>query len=711
MLMEARVCPNCGAHNAPQAGTCWRCYASLTAAPVTAVAVQRRPIQLLQISFVKYLAEVPPYQWIALLILLWLLSLIWWLRLPSESVMLFIIRTSLLAIAAVAMDAVLGQGGIDLSIGATAALAGGVALWILPVDVTAAVAAGFVTGVVVGIVNAIINGTGRLPPILTTVITGGLALYLLAPIRAKLPPTWEEPLFAFLCRGTAYGIPLPTMVVALIILLFYWVWLRELSRVSTGERRRGIKYERVWVEPVYILSGILAGIAGVLGAAGSNTTAQPLVPDLTWLLAPLTAALIGGGTLSGDIGGIGSALLGASLVSTMLFLGEELRMPGAGLPLVAILTLLSPWMDAWKRANLNDVRASWQRFLVRIWGEELDRMKMARTLFYMFLGVCAIVFAVYAGISYYAVNRVPPHYAMALKPVGKVEAQFEPNGEWKPVRHRDLLPEGTQVRVDKKSTVLLRFSDGSTVAVRPRSEFTLIAVDDTSQGVAETRFELRSGDIWAWIKRRLERPAKYSIETPAAVLGVRGTQFRATYARGETNVAVVEGTVVVQTPRGEQTVGAGEQAFIERLQRVIRKLRLSEQLVRRYRAIFRSVARVIAAEMRRAWRNNLFERGWLVFCIVLIAFTGFSVYIFHLERLEELKQLRAERSSHALGLVHLYLQQRRFDEARELLQRIVEEDPESEWGQRAQRMLEDWEALKRGESPESFEQPPQEPQG
>ncbi len=695
--METTVCQSCGARNAARASVCWRCYAPLKGNAAQSSAITVHPFaQLLRSSAARYLAEVPPYQWFALLAILLLLGMVMVLRPSGEAFSLLIIRASLFILGALAMDTALGQGGIDLSIGATAALSGSIALLLLPIDVSAAAAGGFIAGILMGLINALIVGVVPMPKAITTIATGALALYLSISIRGKLPPTWEDALFAFLCRGSVYGIPLPALVMVLIVLAFYFVWLKELTRVApTRHRQMPVSVERVWIEPVYIFSGLIAGIVGVLGAAGSNVTMQPLAPDWTWVLAPLVGALIGGATLSGDVGGVGSAILGGILLTLILSLCEELRLPVAGLPLVTLLLFASVYMDGLKRATYEDLKAAWKRFLVRLWGEELDRTKMARTLFCMFLACCAIVFICYAAVSYYAVNRVPPHFAMALQPSGEVEVQVSEGSPWQPVHHRQLLSEGERVRLGDGARMLLRFSDGSTMDVRGSSEFTLLSIDDMSTGMPSTRFELTSGDLWAWIKRYIERPTDYSIETPAVVLGVRGTRFRTTVKGGEASVSVIDGAVAAHVPRGTEMITAGEGALISKITRAIRKMRIAENILASLRAEFAALQRLVAKELRRAWRNNLLERGWIVLCIVLIAFSAFSAYIFHLERLEEQRKALWDRQSQMLGLVHLYVQQRRLDEARRLLYKIIEEDPQSEWGIRAQRMLEEWDAQRR----------------
>jgi len=695
--METVICPNCGARNAVRASTCWRCYSSLKGAISQSAVPTMHPLLLsLRSTATKYLAEVPPYQWFAILFLVMLFAMVAMLRPTGEALSLLLIQMALFALGAVAMDVVLGQGGIDLSIGAIAALSGSVSLLLLPVDVSAAVAGGFVTGVFAGVINAIIVGMAPTPPAITTLATGALILYTACFIRSKLPPTWEDALFTFVCRGSVYGIPMPVLTVVLIVLLFYWLWLRELTRVSpVRQRRTTMTVKKAWVEPVYVFSGLLAGIVGIFGTAGSNVTAQPIAPDWTWVLAPLAGALLGGATLNGDMGGIGSAILGGALLTLLLYVCEELHLPVSGLPLVVLLVFVSVWMDELKRASLEDLKKAWRKLLVRIWGEELDRAKMARTLFYMFLTCCVIVFGFYAVLSYYAVNRVPPHFAMALQPMGKVEAQVVGSEEWQPVHHRQLLSEGTKLRLEDKARLLLRFSDGSTIDVRGSSEFSLVSIDDISTGIPSTRFELNTGNLWAWIKRRLEHSTDYSIETPAAVLGVRGTKFKTSVRGGEANVAVIEGSVSVMMPRGVETVTSGEEALVSKLTRAIRKMRLAENVLKMLRREFVELQKLLMRELRRAWRNNLLERGWVVMCIVLLVFSIFSAYIFHLERLEEMRKAIWDRQAQTLGLVHLYIQQKRFDEARKLLQRVIEEDPQSEWGMRAQRMLEEWEAQRR----------------
>jgi ribose/xylose/arabinose/galactoside ABC-type transport system permease subunit len=122
--------------------------------------------------------------------------------------------------------------------------------------------------------------------------------------------------------GDWFGLPIPVLVLGGIAALA-WLFLNKvrLGRYiyacggnEAATRTAGINVGRV-KRVAYTVCGAMAGLAGVLLAA-RITTGQPNA-GVAYELDAIAAAVIGGISLSGGIGGIGGTLLGATLMGVI----------------------------------------------------------------------------------------------------------------------------------------------------------------------------------------------------------------------------------------------------------------------------------------------------------------------------------------------------------------------------------------------------------
>jgi ribose transport system permease protein len=212
-----------------------------------------------------------------------------------------------------------GDGGIDLSVGAIAALAQ-VLLGLLlvthmpwPLAVLIALA----SGAAMGGVNALAVTRFTIPPIIVTLATmfafNGLALVFTGGINIDL--TAMQPSFLALGQGSVLGLPLQLVAVYLPLLLVF-VFLQHFSRfgralylAGTNElaaRLAGIRTAelRGWT---YVISGLLSSLAGVIGAARLGT-ARPDAAEQMNLVSIAIVVLGGTGIFGGDGSVIGTAV-------------------------------------------------------------------------------------------------------------------------------------------------------------------------------------------------------------------------------------------------------------------------------------------------------------------------------------------------------------------------------------------------------------------
>lgn len=136
-----------------------------------------------------------------------------------------------------------------------------------------------------------------------------------------------------------------------------------------------------------------------------------------------------------------------------------------------------------------------------------------------------------------------------------------------PVKRGLWLFRGDQIWTGEDGWLELQFEDTARVLVVPNSRVEVVSglvreVDEETQRVLPT-LRLLLGRVYAHVAGALSRLRSFSIETPTAIAGVRGTIFAVDVGlTGRTLVSVQEGVVAVASPdlvRNESLVGAGEE--------------------------------------------------------------------------------------------------------------------------------------------------------
>lgn len=219
----------------------------------------------------------------------------------------------IIAAFAVTPTLLVGNGGIDLSVGPLMGLVNvlvvhnviGVAGISDPVIV---VAAALGAGLIVGLVNGLLVAYMRIEPIVATLgtylVCSGLALSLLSTPGGSVP-NWLGDLAA----GAS-------VVTVLVVLGGWWLFTRlpvyEQLMATAGDERAaftsGIDTARIRVV-AYALGGVIAGIGGLALAAALGSADPTVGPSYT--LTGIAAAAFGGISLAGGHGGMRRALVGA----------------------------------------------------------------------------------------------------------------------------------------------------------------------------------------------------------------------------------------------------------------------------------------------------------------------------------------------------------------------------------------------------------------
>ena len=244
--------------------------------------------------------------------------------LTERNLMNILQQSSINACVALGMTLVIISGGIDLSVGPTAALAAvlSASLMVAGVPPALAVLAGLLLGGVCGLVNGALVSFGGLQPFIVTL--GTLSTYrALALIATGGNPILGVPQgFRAVANGSLGGIPASVLIVLLVALLAGLVLRKTpfgeyLLAVGGNEEAAHIAGVPIALTKIgaYVLSGVLAALAAVI-LIGRLGAAEPILGNL-WELDAIAASAIGGASLMGGKGSIIGTLLGAIILGAM----------------------------------------------------------------------------------------------------------------------------------------------------------------------------------------------------------------------------------------------------------------------------------------------------------------------------------------------------------------------------------------------------------
>src|SRR5918997_5718980 len=227
-------------------------------------------------------------------------------------------------LVATGMTLVIATGGIDLSVGSVMAIASAVAATSLDAGagpaVLLALAAATLTGAFSG---ALITGF-RIQPIIVTLalLISGRGVAQVLSNGGQLVP-FSNASFEYLGGGVVAGVPAQVMVMALAVGLAVFVMRatpfgRYVAAVGGNEaasRLAGIRVHRTKVI-VYTLSGLLAGLAGLIETARLGASDAQRV-GLNIELDAIAAAVVGGTPLTGGRATVVGTVVGALIMQVI----------------------------------------------------------------------------------------------------------------------------------------------------------------------------------------------------------------------------------------------------------------------------------------------------------------------------------------------------------------------------------------------------------
>jgi ribose/xylose/arabinose/galactoside ABC-type transport system permease subunit len=220
-------------------------------------------------------------------------------------------------LAAIGVAIVILSGGIDLSVGSIASLCAVVmaVIWQAHVPIWLAVVFALIIGLGLGLLNGVLTVYLKIPPLIATLATGFIFSSLATALAGNNPPYGFPGAFNALGTGTIGGVvPIQLVIFAVIaVLCGVAMWRTEFGRsiVMIGYNRRAARYSGIKVSRTlllaYILSGVLASLAGILLAAFYSAVRPDMGDDL--LLPAITMAVLGGIDIFGGEGTVTGAII------------------------------------------------------------------------------------------------------------------------------------------------------------------------------------------------------------------------------------------------------------------------------------------------------------------------------------------------------------------------------------------------------------------
>jgi len=229
---------------------------------------------------------------------------------------------AVVGITAIGMTLVLVSGGIDISVGSVAALAGVMTslLWLeydIPLVLSTILA--ILSGALVGFLNGALVTFLKINPLITTLATFSIIRGMAFVLSEGQTNLLSNPAFNYIGRGDLFGVPFSLVVMLALYVLFalvlrYTPFGRNLYAI--GGSPDASRLAGIAVTPhlltVYTLSGMLAAFAGIVTVSQLASSAPRAATGLEFTV--ITAVVLGGTSLSGGKGTLIGTLIGVIIL-------------------------------------------------------------------------------------------------------------------------------------------------------------------------------------------------------------------------------------------------------------------------------------------------------------------------------------------------------------------------------------------------------------
>ncbi|MCB8822162.1 ABC transporter permease [Microvirga rosea] len=267
-----------------------------------------------------------------------------------------------IVIVGVGMTLVIATGGIDLSVGALMAIAGALApliflgkLFPLPhplVGIALAFVIPLIATALLGLFNGWLITHLRIQPIIATLVLFIAGRGIAQVFTNGNLQVFNLPEFQFIGLGRLFGIPFQAILMVIIVVTVAWVlrrtvFGREVLAIGGNERAArlaGIPVASV-KQRVYLISGVLSGLAGLIVIA-RNSAADANLVGLGMELDAIAAVAVGGTLLTGGRASVIGTLVGALIIQLVRYTLLANGVPdAAALVAKAAIIVLAVWLQ------------------------------------------------------------------------------------------------------------------------------------------------------------------------------------------------------------------------------------------------------------------------------------------------------------------------------------------------------------------------------
>jgi len=236
-----------------------------------------------------------------------------------------LLDSSILMIIAIGQMMVIITRGVDLSVASTLAFSGMAVGLIVShnrgINPILAILMGMGIGLVLGSFTGFLVSKAKIPPIIATIATMTIyrgATYMISG-GAWVDASEMPDSFKHISRGTILGIPNLIFIVIVVSLIFYYFlgYTRTGRQIyAFGSNPDAARFVGIGVEKinfiVYMLSGVLCGLAGVLWVSRYASAQSDSASGFE--LITVAACVIGGVFIFGGSGSISGVLLGSLML-------------------------------------------------------------------------------------------------------------------------------------------------------------------------------------------------------------------------------------------------------------------------------------------------------------------------------------------------------------------------------------------------------------
>jgi|GEM_PF-2846671 len=147
---------------------------------------------------------------------------------------------------------------------------------------------------------------------------------------------------------------------------------------------------------------------------------------------------------------------------------------------------------------------------------------------------------------------------------GSTQVQMPGEKNWQVASNNTPLVEGNRLRTAASSRSIIKFVDGSRLIMDSETDVELKQATFSEKGQTRVLIKQNIGTTTSQVIKLNAADSAYEIQTPAALISVRGTQFiTRVEADGTTLIRVSEGTVAVNSGGKEVLVKAGYEITIK----------------------------------------------------------------------------------------------------------------------------------------------------